>query len=411
MVSLTQQFPLGLSFNDVLLLPGHADFSRAAVDISTSFTKKISLSLPFVSSPMDTVTESKLAIALARLGGIGIIHRNLSITGQVEEVEKVKRKRLLVGAAVGASKGFEKRVQALARAKVDVIVVDSAHGYAQTVIDAVKLVKRFYRNVQVVAGNVATFEGAKALIESGVDGLRVGMGPGTICTTRIISGMGVPQMTAILEAARAAKKAGVPVIADGGIRYSGDIVKALAAGASTVMMGSFLASSLEAPGRVVALTQKRVPRRFKSVFGQARKALPSSGRKSASSQALTMPKSQGVIDKDEEVYHFKEYRGMGSMGAMEKGKKMKEVDEFHGKDYYKERVLVAEGVEGLVPVKGTVEEIVGQAVGGIESGMYYVGAKTVKELWKKARFIQITQASLAESHPHGVLVTNPGKNY
>ena len=371
----------GLTFDDVILLPGYSDFSRKDINLSTQLTKKIKLSIPLVSSPMDTVTESALAIALAKLGGIGIIHRNLSIQDQAKEVSKVKKEGLLCGAAVGANKGFEVRVEALVRSGADVIVVDSAHGFAKGVIDAVKFIKKTYHKVQVIGGNVATFDGAKALIDAGVDGLRVGMGPGAICTTRIISGMGVPQITAILETVKLGKKAGVPVIADGGIKYSGDIVKALAAGASTVMMGSFFAQTSESPGRTIKLSKNEISRRFQNIFN------------------LT-----------QETYLFKEYRGMGSEAAMKKGALIKSEEEFHGKDY-KDRVLVAEGVESLVPIKGTVQELVEQAIGGVKSGMYYIGAKTIRDLWEKARFIQITQASLTESHPHDILITNPGKNY
>jgi IMP dehydrogenase len=205
------------------------------------------------------------------------------------------------------------------------------------------------------------------------------MGPGAICTTRIISGMGVPQITAILETTRAAKKAGIPIIADGGIKYSGDMVKALAAGASSLMMGGFFAACIEAPGKTVELKKEAVPSRFKNIFNGSDK------------------------------YLFKEYRGMGSVAAMQKGVKIKSEGEFHGKSYG-DRVLVAEGVEGLVPVRGTVKELLDQAIGGMKSGMYYVGAKNIQELWN-AKFMQITQASLTESHPHDVLITNPGKNY
>lgn len=337
---------------------------------------------------MDTVTESELAITLAELGGIGIIHRNLTVPDQADHVAKVKAhstssgQALLVGAAVGASTGFEERVEALVNAGVDVVVIDSAHGYSDQVIGTLKYIKSHFPSLQVIAGSIATFDGAKALIEAGADGLRVGMGPGAICTTRIISGMGVPQITALMETVRAAKPHGIPVIADGGIKYSGDMVKALATGASTVMMGSFFASALESPGKVHTLTRSQVPHRFQSIFKQ-----------------------------DVEEYKFKEYRGMGSIGAMKQGAKIKSEDEFHGKSYYKDRVLVAEGVEGLVPVKGTVKELVEQSIGGIKSGMYYVGAKTIEELWEKAQFIQITQASLTESHPHDILITNAGENY
>lgn len=390
-----QNIPLGLTFDDVLLLPNYADFTRSDIHLSTKLTKTIPLQIPFVSAPMDTVTESKLAIAIARLGGIGIIHRNLSISHQVKEVLKVKThstgstsslqassgQGLLVGAAVGTSKGFEERVQALVKSNVDVIVVDSAHGHTKGVIEAVQFIKKTYPNMQVVGGSIATYEGARALINAGTDALRVGMGPGAICTTRIISGMGVPQITAILETVRASKQSGIPIIADGGIKYSGDMVKALAAGASTIMMGSFFASTAESPGKTLVLKKEQVPHRFQSIFNHSK---------------LTYP--------------FKEYRGMGSVAAMQKGANIKSEDEFHGKNY-NDRVLVAEGVEGLVPVKGTVKELVDQAIGGIKSGMYYVGAKSIVELWKKARFIQITQASLTESHPHSVLITNPGENY
>jgi IMP dehydrogenase len=373
-------FPIGLSFDDVLLFPGFGDFSRSEIDLSTQITKNIHLSLPFVSAPMDTVTESKLAIVLATLGGIGIIHRNLTIGTQANEVKKVKSEKLLVGAAIGASNGFEERVEALVKAGVDVIVVDSAHGFSKGVIETTKYIKNKFPKLEVISGNVATYDGTKALIAAGADGIRVGMGPGAICTTRIISGMGVPQITAILETVRAAKKAGVPIVADGGIKYSGDMVKALAAGASAIMMGGFFAAAIESPGKTVKLKKEAVPSRFKNIFNG------------------THP------------YLFKEYRGMGSVAAMKEGAKIKSEDEFHGKSY-NDRVLIAEGVEGLVPVKGTVKELLEQAIGGIKSGMYYVGAKNITELWGKAKFMQITQASLTESHPHDVLITNPGKNY
>ncbi|MCL5439010.1 MAG: IMP dehydrogenase [Patescibacteria group bacterium] len=378
---------LGLTFDDILLLPNYADFSRSDIDLSTNFTKKIKLSIPLVSAPMDTVTESKLAIALAKLGGIGIIHRNLSIKDQISEVLKVKsvragsEQRLLVGAAVGASTGFEERVKALVKAGVDAIVVDSAHGYSKSVINAVSFIKETYPKIEIIGGNVATFDGARALIAAGADALRVGMGPGSICTTRIVSGMGVPQITALKETCKAAKKTGVPIIADGGIKNSGDMVKALAVGASTVMMGSFFASCVESPGKTMSLAKDQVPRRFQSILNHKAKK-----------------------------YLFKQYRGMGSLEAMEKGAKIKSEDEFHGKNY-KDRILVAEGVEGLIPVKGTVRELAEQALGGIKSGMYYVGVKNIGELWQKAKFIQITQASLTESHPHDILITDSGKNY
>ena len=371
----------GITFDDVLILPDYSSFSRSDIDLSTLLTKKIKLRIPLVSSPMDTVTEHKLAIALASLGGIGIIHRNLTVSDQVTEVKKVLRQKLLVGAAVGASHGFEDRTIALAKAGVPVIVVDSAHGYAKAVIDATKFIKKKFPQIQVIAGNVPTYEGAFALVKAGTDGIRVGMGPGAICTTRIISGMGVPQISALLETRRAVEKTNIPLIADGGIKFSGDMIKALVCGASTIMMGSFFASCEESPGEIVELTKEHVPSRFKN-----------------------------ILKKEKKTYKFKSYRGMGSEAAMKKGAQIKSEDEYHGKNY-KERLLVAEGVEGLVPVRGKVKDLVEQALGGIKSGMYYAGAKTIKYLGEQTKFIQITQASLTESHPHSILVTNPGENY
>ncbi len=377
---ISPSFIEGLTFDDVLLRPGYSEFKREEISLETKLTKKISIKIPFTSAPMDTVTESTLAISLAQRGGIGFIHRNLSIENQAKEVAKVKSKKLLVGAAVG-SEGYDDRIDKLVKAGIDVVIVDSAHGYAKTVLDAVSKLKNRYPNLQVIGGNIATKEGALASIKAGVDGLRVGMGPGAICTTRIVSGMGVPQMTALLEISPVAQKYSVPVIADGGITYSGDMVKALAAGASTLMMGSFFASCEEAPGEKVSLAKEHVPLRFKDILKIERTS-----------------------------YMFKSYRGMGSVGAMQEGAKIKSEGEYHGKSY-SDRTLVAEGVEGLVPIKGTVSELLDQALGGIKSGMYYVGTKTISELHKNARFIHISQASLKESHPHDILVTNAGKSY
>jgi IMP dehydrogenase len=385
MATVKSFFAFGLTFDDISLLPGYSDFERSEIVLSTKLTRGITLSLPFVSSPMDTVTEGRLAIALGKLGGIGIIHRNLSIEDQVKEVLKVKREKLLVGGAIGVGNGFEKRLDALFKALVDVVVLDSAHGFSKGVIEATSYVKRKYPKLQLISGNIATSDGAKALIKAGADGLRVGMGPGAICTTRVVSGMGVPQITAISETVKVGRLAKVPIIADGGIRYSGDITKALGVGASTVMMGSFFASSEEAPGKTIRLKRDFVPKRFLSIF-----------------------EKQG---KRNGHYLFKEYRGMGSEASMEKGAKVKSEGEFHGKSYYKDKVLVAEGVEGLVPVKGSVKDLLDQAIGGLKSGMYYVGAKNISELSKKARFMQLTHASLLESHPHSILITNKGKSY
>lgn len=374
------EFPVALTFDDVLLRPRFAGFSRSEINLSTQLTKNIKLDTPLVSAPMDTVTEADLAIALAKAGGIGFIHRNLPIDDQAAQAKKVKAVGLLVGAAVGSSPGFEERVEKLVAAGVDAIIVDSAHGHSKQVIETTKHIKSKFK-VDVIAGNVATSEGAMALVDAGADALRVGMGPGAICTTRLVSGMGVPQLTALFDTVQAARPSGVPVIADGGINYSGDIVKALAAGASTIMMGRKFAETSESPGETVYLKAEEVPARFKSIINGADK------------------------------YAFKTYRGMGSIGAMKHGMEISSEDEFHGKSYTQKDVLVAEGVEGLVPTSGSVADFVAQMLGGVKSGFYYVGAKTIPELWDTAQFVQITQASLTESHPHDLFVTNGGGNY
>jgi IMP dehydrogenase len=369
-----------LTFDDVLLKPGYAGFSRADIKLETKLTRNITIQAPLVSAPMDTVTESKLAIALGKFGGIGIIHRNLTIKDQAAEVAKTKKAGVLVGAAVGSSPGYEERVEALVAAGVDVIVVDSAHGFSKFVIEAVQHIKKHHK-VDVIAGNIATSEGAEALIEAGADGLRVGMGPGAICTTRIVSGMGVPQLTAIIESTHVARQHDVPVIADGGINYFGDITKALAAGASSVMMGRLFAATEESPGEMVEFTKEQVPSRFRS-----------------------------IIDGSE-TYQFKGYRGMGSIGAMERGKQISSEDEFHGKSYTNKSVLVAEGVEGLVPCSGDLATVAATMLEGVRSGFYYVGAKSIPELWDTAVLRRITSASLTESHPHDLFITNAGNSY
>lgn len=375
-------FPQGLTYDDILLIPGYTDFSRDDINLQTRISKNIKINIPFVSAPMDTVTEAELAIALGELGGIGIIHRNLSVDNQAKEVKKTKEKKVNVGAAIGVSDGYKERLEALLKAGVDVIVLDSAHGWTNKFIEALKFIKKTYPKVDVIVGNIATHEAAESLCKNGADGLRVGMGPGAICTTRIVSGMGVPQVSAIRETVKAAKKYGVPVIADGGIKYSGDMIKALALGASSVMMGSYFAQSEEAPGKIYNLKRDEVPSRFQSIFD-----------------------SHSNI-----TFKFKSYRGMGSEAAMREGAKIKSEDEFHGKSY-KDKVLVAEGVEGMVPVKGKVKELLDQSIGGIKSGMFYIGAKNISGLQKKAKFIQVTQASLTESHPHGIIISNGGKSY
>lgn len=374
-----EKLSIALTYNDVLLKPNYSGFDRSDISLKTKITKNIAIDMPFVASPMDTVTESLLAIKLAELGGVGIIHRNLTVPQQAKEVTTVKKAGQLVGAAVGSSPGYEERVEALVKAGVDIILVDSAHGYSKKVIEATKYIKKHYK-VDVIAGSIATADGAKALIEAGADGLRVGMGPGAICSTRIVSGMGVPQLTALFDTATVAKKYNVPIIADGGLINSGDVVKALAAGASTVMMGKMFAATEESPGEIVLLPSNKVPTRF-----------------------------QSILDGSKE-YQFKVYRGMGSLGAMKRGLEISSEDEFHGKSYQGD-TLIAEGVEGLVPCTGPIKKLVDQFAGGIYSGMYYVGVKTIPQLADEAEFMQITQASLTESHPHDLFITEDGGNY
>jgi IMP dehydrogenase len=471
------------TFDDVLLVPQKSEVLPKDVDTSTYLTKKIKLNIPIMSAGMDTVTEAKMAIAMAREGGIGIIHKNMSVEEQALEVDKVKRSehgvitdpfflspedtiqdadnlmaryrisgvpivvgrrlvgiitnrdirfekdyskkikevmtkdnlitapvgtslkeaeeilrkhkieklplvdeefnlkglitikdiekaekfpnaakdekgRLLVGAAVGVSKDMMDRVKALYEAGVDVIVIDTAHGHSKGVLDAVYNIKNQYPELQIIAGNVATAEATRDLILAGADCVKVGIGPGSICTTRVVAGVGVPQLTAVMDCAEEAKKYGVPIIADGGIKYSGDIVKALAAGADVVMLGSLLAGCAESPG-------------------------------------------------EEEIYQgrrYKVYRGMGSLGAMQKGSK----DRYFQEDSKK---LVPEGVEGRVAYKGPVGDTIYQLVGGLRAGMGYCGAKNIRELHEKAVFVVQTSAGLRESHPHDVQITKESPNY
>ena len=474
----------GITFDDVLLVPQYSEVTPNLVDLKTKLTNKIELRIPLMSAGMDTVTEHRMAIAVARQGGIGIIHKNMSIEEQAEEVDKVKRSengvitdpfslhaddtladannlmgkfrisgvpivddegklvgiitnrdlkfekdfskkisermtsenlitapvgitldeakailrdarkeklpivdkdfklkglitikdiekqiqypnsahdeqgRLLVGAAVGITTNIMDRVEALVNAKVDCIVLDSAHGHSKNIIQAVKDIKAAYPDLQVIAGNIATAEAAKALCEAGVDAIKVGIGPGSICTTRVVAGIGVPQVTAVMDAYSEAKKYGIPVIADGGIKYSGDIVKALAAGGNVCMLGSLLAGCDESPGEF-ELYQ---------------------GRK------------------------FKVYRGMGSIAAMENGSK----DRYFQTDAKK---LVPEGVEGRVAYKGQLEDTIFQLIGGIRSGMGYCGAKDIPTLQDTAKFIKMSSAALRESHPHDIHITKEAPNY
>ncbi len=474
----------GLTFDDVLLVPGKSEVLPKEVKINTYLTRNIKLNIPLMSAGMDTVTESKMAIAMAREGGVGIIHKNMSIEQQALEVDKVKRSehgiitdpfylsrdhnvsdalelmeryhisgvpiveetgklvgiitnrdirfetdttkkiddvmtkenlvtakrditmdealetmkkykieklplvdeeyklsglitikdieksikypnsakdeagRLLAGAAVGVTQDMMERIDALVKAKVDVIVVDTAHGHSKGVLEAVKRIKLEYPKLQVIAGNVATAEATVALIKAGADAVKVGIGPGSICTTRVVTGIGVPQITAIMNCAEAAKEYDIPVIADGGIKYSGDITKAIAAGANVVMIGSLFAGTNESPG-------------------------------------------------EEELYEgrrFKVYRGMGSMGAMQAGSR----DRYFQEDTKK---LVPEGVEGRVPYRGPLGDVVYQLLGGLRSGMGYVGAEDIIALHEKSKFIKITSASLVENHPHDINITKEAPNY
>lgn len=476
----------GLTYDDVLVLPAYSQILPREVNTSTQLTRNIRINIPILSAAMDTVTESRLAIALAQEGGIGILHKNMSIDQQAEKVRKVKRSesgmildpitlsvnatlkealklmqenkiggipivnddyklvgiltnrdlrfeknvnkkvsevmtkenlitapegtdlkkaesilqkykieklpvvdkkgklkglitykdilkvkahpnackdkhgRLLVGAAVGVTSDTSDRISALVNAGVDVVIIDTAHGHSQGVLNEVKRMRKMFPEVDIIAGNVATGEGAKALVSAGVDGVKVGVGPGSICTTRIIAGIGVPQLTAVYEAARAIAKSGVPIIADGGIRYSGDIVKAIAAGASSVMSGSIFAGVEESPGETIIYE----------------------GRK------------------------FKSYRGMGSIEAMKEGSK----DRYFQDTEDEIAKLVPEGIVGIVPFKGKLSEVTYQFVGGLRAGMGYTGSKNIIEL-QKAKFIKITNAGSKESHAHDVTITKEAPNY
>lgn len=351
----------GLTFDDVLLLPNYADFKRSEADLTTKLHESIILKLPIISSPMDTVTEENMALEMAKQGGLGIIHRNLTVQKQAEMVAQVKKKRFLVGAAVGTGGDFEERTKTLIQVKADVIVVDSGHGHSRFVINAVSFIRKHYPNTVIMAGNIATREGAKALIEAGVDILRVGMGPGSICTTRIITGMGIPQLTAITEAVKATHNTHVTVVADGGIRQTGDMAKALAFGAGAVMIGSLLARFDESPGKIVVMNGKK----------------------------------------------YKQYRGMGSVAAMKKGG----AERYGQSKTIDEKKLIPEGVEGLVDYKGNLADYLYQVAGSLKSSFYYLGAKTVPEFFEKSQCIRISNAGLLESHPHSVVISEAGDNY
>jgi IMP dehydrogenase len=366
MISSDKVTILGLTFDDVLLLPDASEVVPSEVSTSTRLTRNITLAVPLVSSAMDTVTESKMAISMVKAGGIGIIHRNLSTQEQVKHVKLVKQVGI-AGAAVGVGDDGFARAQELIEVGVDVLVVDTAHGHHRAVLDAIARIKQYSPSTDLIGGNVATRVGAQALINAGVDAVKVGVGPGSICTTRVVAGVGVPQVTAIIEAAKACNESGIPLIADGGLQHSGDIVKAIVAGAHSVMLGSLLAGCEESPGELVEIE----------------------GRK------------------------YKSYRGMGSSGAMQSRGEQKSYskDRYLQDDVLSEDKLVPEGVEGQVTFRGPVADVIHQLVGGLRSGMGYAGALDIETLRREGRLIQITAAGLKESHPHDLLHVADAPNY
>ncbi|KRN31662.1 IMP dehydrogenase [Weissella halotolerans] len=370
---------LALTFDDVLLVPAASEVLPNDVDLAIDLTPSLHLNIPILSAAMDTVTEARLAIRLAQLGGLGVIHKNMLIEQQAAEVAKVKdapvdygnfpqavtdqQGRLLVAAAVGVTSDTLARVEALVTAGVDAITLDSAHGHSAGVLRKIREVRQAFPKLTIIAGNVATAEGTRALYEAGADVAKIGIGPGSICTTRVVAGIGVPQLTAVLDAAQVAKEMGKTVIADGGLKQSGDIVKALAAGGNAVMVGSMLAGTQEAPGE--------------------------------------------ILEDEATGQRFKTYRGMGSIAAMENGSK----DRYFQGEVNEANKMVPEGIEGYTPYKGTLDDVIFQIVGGLRAGMGYTGSKTVEDLLKNGRFVQITNAGLLESHPHDVQIAKAAPNY
>ncbi|MDB3886082.1 IMP dehydrogenase [Candidatus Pelagibacter sp.] len=342
-----------LTFDDVTMAPKYSEVLPSEVDTSSKLSSNLILKIPLLSSAMDTVTESKMAIAIAKAGGIGIIHRNLDIKKQIQEIKKVKKFNLLVGAAVGAGPLELKRAKAILKEKVDLIVVDTAHGHSKKVAEIIKVIKKTKtKKTTLCAGNIATAEAAKFLIKLGVDIVKVGIGPGSICTTRLVAGIGVPQLSAILAVTKGIKNNKTKIISDGGIKYSGDIAKALSAGADAVMIGSLFAGSAETPGKLI--------------------------------------KKKGKL--------FKSFRGMGSVGAMNKGS----ADRYFQKKQRDLSKYVPEGVEGLAKYKGDVRNIIYKLIGGLKSSMGYLGAKKVQNLKIKPNFVKITKAGFYESMVHNV---------
>lgn len=368
----------GLTFDDVLLIPAESHVLPNEVDLSTQLADNIKLNIPLISAGMDTVTEGAMAIAMALQGGLGVVHKNMSIQAQASEVANVKsvvvpgnatkaavddQNRLLCAAAVGVTSDTFERAEALLEAGADAIVIDTAHGHSAGVLRKIKEFREHFPKQTLIAGNVATGDATRALFDAGVDVVKVGIGPGSICTTRIVAGVGVPQITAIYDSATAAREYGKPIIADGGIKYSGDVVKALAAGGNAVMLGSMLSGTTEAPGDI----------------------FEDNGKK------------------------YKRYRGMGSVGAMAQAHGSS--DRYFQGGVNEANKLVPEGIEARVEYKGDVSDVVFQIDGGLRSGMGYCGAANIPELIEKAQFVQITNAGLRESHPHDVQMTKEAPNY
>jgi IMP dehydrogenase len=342
-----------LTFDDVTMAPKYSEVLPSEVDTSTQLSKNLILKIPLLSSAMDTVTESKMAIAIAKAGGIGVIHRNLDIKKQINEIKKVKQKKLMVGAAVGAGPMEIKRAKAILKEKVNLIVVDTAHAHSKKVSEIIKMIKKNKsEDVALCAGNIATAEAAKFLIKLGVNIIKVGIGPGSICTTRLVAGIGVPQLSAIIEVKKGVKNKNVKIISDGGIKYSGDLAKALSAGADAIMIGSLFAGTTEAPGKLI--------------------------------------KKNGKL--------YKNFRGMGSVGAMNKGS----ADRYFQKKEKDSSKYVPEGVEGYVKFKGNIQNIIYKLVGGLKSSMGYLGAKKIFKLKIKPNFVKITKAGFYESMVHNV---------
>ncbi len=340
------------TFDDVTLVPKYSSILPSETITSTKISHNLNLQIPLMSSAMDTVTESKMAIALSKSGGIGVIHRNLSIQKQIREVKKVKKNNFPVGAAIGVNPKDIEKVYKLLEAKVNLIVIDTAHGHTQKVLSMIKKIKKKFKKSTLCAGNIATGKAAKFLADAGVDIVKVGIGPGSICTTRLVTGIGVPQLSAILEVKKALKNYKTSIISDGGIKFSGDIAKAIAAGADAIMIGSLFSGTIESPGKTF--------------------------------------KYRGKL--------YKNFRGMGSVGAMSVGS----ADRYYQEKFKNTSKYVPEGVEGIVKFKGSVNKIIYNLIGGLKSSMGYLGAKTIKDLQKKGEFIKISKAGFYESMVHNV---------